>query len=518
MRKTISSIIISIVTFAAIAGLSLLAGSSSAFATQNAEGATLDVYVDETFCKSYDMDALETLWVSEGSEEYTYSGYNTYPTAKLVKNACGPSVYLILKDALGEEAFNSISDNQMIEFVARDGAREGLTKEQLLEDRFYYPDFEQELYKRGKPVRAEDKNRKVPVPAIISLYEDGESYDPNMNTNIGRLLFGQTTPREQNHGAFINKMTPVEKNKKTSIIVHSESGGQWNAIQSLTGAEGNTVVYGSEFGFDRDVNINNHGFAAGRYWIYYTTDGTEPTCDSEMYNYNNFSFDRPEEKINRPVITVYGPAAIKTMVGGYGKQDSDISTFNVNVVPASPTVTAKAASYQSIQLAWTGGTGIKEYRIYRSTNNFSGFQQIKTVTGTAYTDTALSTGTAYYYKVTACANASNGSTVVSNESAVATATPVMSKPVIKALKLKKKTITVKWNKVAGASGYKIYRSLKKNGSYKLIKNIKGGNVLSFKNKKLKKKKKYYYKVRAYRTISGKTVYSSYSAVKYKKVK
>ena len=38
------------------------------------------------------------------------------------------------------------------------------------------------------------------------------------------------------------------------------------------------------------------------------------------------------------------------------------------------------------------------------------------------------------------------------------------------------------------------------------------------NKKLKKGKRYYFKVRAYRTVNGKKVYSSYSAVKSVRVK
>ena len=51
-----------------------------------------------------------------------------------------------------------------------------------------------------------------------------------------------------------------------------------------------------------------------------------------------------------------------------------------------------------------------------------------------------------------------------------------------------------------------------------MKTIKSGKTVKFVNKKLKKGKKYYFKVRAYRTVSGKKVYGSYSAVKAAKAK
>ena len=96
-------------------------------------------------------------------------------------------------------------------------------------------------------------------------------------------------------------------------------------------------------------------------------------------------------------------------------------------------------------------------------------------------------------------------------------TPEVGKPAVK-LKAGKKRITVKWSKAANANGYVIYRSTKKSSGYKLIKTIKNGNTVSFVNKKLSKGRKYYYKVRAFRTVGDKNIYGSYSAVKYKKAK
>ncbi|MGN0527693.1 MAG: hypothetical protein ACI4IE_01065 [Eubacterium sp.] len=64
------------------------------------------------------------------------------------------------------------------------------------------------------------------------------------------------------------------------------------------------------------------------------------------------------------------------------------------------------------------------------------------------------------------------------------------------VKSQKKAVSLSWNKVSGATGYKIYRATSKNGTYKLIKTISSGSTTSYKNTKLTSKKTYYYKITA----------------------
>lgn len=86
------------------------------------------------------------------------------------------------------------------------------------------------------------------------------------------------------------------------------------------------------------------------------------------------------------------------------------------------------------------------------------------------------------------------------------------------VKAAKKSVTLKWKKVSGASGYYVYRSTSKQGKYKKVQTIKKGSSVSWKDKKLKSGKKYYYKVAAYKKVNGIVVTSSYSSVKSVKVK
>ena len=90
---------------------------------------------------------------------------------------------------------------------------------------------------------------------------------------------------------------------------------------------------------------------------------------------------------------------------------------------------------------------------------------------------------------------------------------------IKKLSKGKKKFTVTWAKVSGVKGYQIQYSSDK----KFKKNNKSIIVTKQKTtkatvKKLKSKKKYYVRVRTYKTVNGKKIYSSWSKVKSVKTK
>ena len=85
---------------------------------------------------------------------------------------------------------------------------------------------------------------------------------------------------------------------------------------------------------------------------------------------------------------------------------------------------------------------------------------------------------------------------------------------------KKKTATVTWKKVKDASGYIVEYSTSKKFTKKTTKKatIKKGTTVKTTLKKLTSGKKYYVRVKAYRTYKGKSVYGKLSKVKYVKIK
>ena len=83
---------------------------------------------------------------------------------------------------------------------------------------------------------------------------------------------------------------------------------------------------------------------------------------------------------------------------------------------------------------------------------------------------------------------------------------------------KKRQVKLNWKYIKEAEGYVIQCST--NAKFDSIKTVevKGGDSQAKTIKGLKSGKKYYFRMRAYRTINGKRVYSKYSAKKSLKVR
>ena len=103
-----------------------------------------------------------------------------------------------------------------------------------------------------------------------------------------------------------------------------------------------------------------------------------------------------------------------------------------------------------------------------------------------------------------------------------TAPKIVAKPKsakFKKVKAAKKAVSVEWKKVSGVKGYQVQiatdKKFKKNKKTVTIKKQKTTKTTV---KKLKAKKKYYVRVRTYKIVNGKKVYSSWSKAKSVKTK
>ncbi len=113
----------------------------------------------------------------------------------------------------------------------------------------------------------------------------------------------------------------------------------------------------------------------------------------------------------------------------------------------------------------------------------------------------------------------NGNTQSGNSSGAAVKAIKAKKVVVKKAKAAKKAVVVTWKAVKDVTGYQIQIATDK----KFKKNKKTVTVAKKKAtkktlKKLKAKKKYYVRVRAYKVINGKKTYSSWSKIKSFKTK
>ncbi len=88
----------------------------------------------------------------------------------------------------------------------------------------------------------------------------------------------------------------------------------------------------------------------------------------------------------------------------------------------------------------------------------------------------------------------------------------------KKLKAGKKQFRATWKAVSGVSGYQLQYSLKKNMKSAKKKTVRGKKKNAVTIKKLKSKKTYYVRIRTYKTIKGKKVFSKWSKIKKVKTK
>ena len=126
---------------------------------------------------------------------------------------------------------------------------------------------------------------------------------------------------------------------------------------------------------------------------------------------------------------------------------------------AAPKVSIKNTT-KGIYLSWSKISGATKYKIYRQTSGSSKWTLLDTETGTSFTDKTAKSGKKYYYRVRAAkGDVMGGYNEVSKY--------FLSAPKLSSVKNASSGVEVKWSKVTGAEGYKVYRK-SGSGSYKYI--------------------------------------------------
>ena len=170
---------------------------------------------------------------------------------------------------------------------------------------------------------------------------------------------------------------------------------------------------------------------------------------------------------------------------------------------------AERAGYNSIKVTWYDDYNADYFQIYRSTSKSGSYSKVGTVKKDVekFTDKSLTCGKTYYYRVRGYKTINEGK-AYSKFSSVVSAKPTLKAPSnIDATQLSGSyTYKVTWSKVTGAQYYQLYRSTSANGTYKKVATTSSKTNY----KKITSSSDYYYKVRAYRVVNDKKVYSSFS--------
>ena len=133
-----------------------------------------------------------------------------------------------------------------------------------------------------------------------------------------------------------------------------------------------------------------------------------------------------------------------------------------------------ATTYNSTELGWSYVDGAAKYRVYKYSPSKGKFVKYKDVTGTTVKVTGLKAKKSYTFYVSAL-DRSGKVIVESPELSVTTPAKPSSKlsaPTgLTSTAKSQKTVTLKWNKVSGADGYRIYKYSTAKGKFVKYKDV-----------------------------------------------
>jgi len=181
-------------------------------------------------------------------------------------------------------------------------------------------------------------------------------------------------------------------------------------------------------------------------------------------------------------------------------------------LPDAPQNLSANTGPKGIELRWDASPGATKYEIYRATKPNGKFKKIKEVSDPAFTNTGLTPGMSYYYKVRV--SRVDTAKAPSLYSAVAAALAPPNTPVTPKTISYPYTVTLTWKKAKGASGYDVFYSSSPLGPFEFLGNeIYQDKKNAFIDHRLETLgNTYYYAVRSYYYSSalGQCVYSDFS--------
>lgn len=219
--------------------------------------------------------------------------------------------------------------------------------------------------------------------------------------------------------------------------------------------------------------------------------------------------------VNYVHIAAYASSNGKTYIGNYNtsvKIETTVGAIN-------PRVSAYANNF--VTLTWDKQTAANGYEVFKYDASSKKYVLYKNITN-PNTNTCKVTGLAsnkkYDFKVRAYQIDDSEKTYAPFGAVVSQYTSIAKPKLNSAKSTSKKKIKASWSKVGGASGYQVmwstYKNFSKNYKTKSVK----AKYLSKTVTTAQSKKTYYVRVRAYKTINGKKVYSLWSSTKKVKTK
>lgn len=169
------------------------------------------------------------------------------------------------------------------------------------------------------------------------------------------------------------------------------------------------------------------------------------------------------------------------------KGNSNYVAKKINYI-ATPKLTSIANGTGGLVVKWGAVKGASSYKVYRKASGENSWTLLGTVKTATYTDKTAKSGKVYSYTVKAL----NGN-AISGYDTKGISLERLAMPTLTKISNSSTGITVKWNAVAGATGYKVYRKAAGASGWSNLGSVK---TTSFTDKNAVNGKTYTYTVRA----------------------
>lgn len=194
-----------------------------------------------------------------------------------------------------------------------------------------------------------------------------------------------------------------------------------------------------------------------------------------------------------------------------GGNDGCLTWIPYDITPDAPKLAGISNASSGVTVKWNKVDGADGYRVYRKAEGETKWSSLKTIakgSTVKYTDQSVKSGTKYTYTVRAYKK-TNDVTTWGSYNKTGKTILYISQPSVQVANASS-GITVKWGKVTGAGGYRVYRKAEGETKWTSLKTITSGSTVKYTDKTVKSGTKYTYTVRAYKKENGVATWSSYN--------
>lgn len=356
-----------------------------------------------------------------------------------------------------------------------------------------------------------------------SIYEDTAA-DSHIQAalendiNIGLYIFSQAlTEKEAREEAnfVLNQIDKYDWDVTLPIVIDREKGS-YNRLTAGKLSKTKETAVCQAFA----DTIVEAGYQASVYasysWIksYINTDDLTD-CGIWIARYNNTTTSNTKSGTayaDVPYDYDFWQYSSTSRVDGYsGNLDTNFWYKDTSIKTTGVKASAESAS-GPVKLSWSeAADDVTGYRVYRYDPEQEKYVYLKSTKNRSYTDENVSSGKTYQYKVR-CYWTIGGTNYYGNYSSVVSVTTPPAKVSGVSTAVRSSTyLTLSWDKVSGASGYRIYKYNTSSKSYEKVTTISKGSTVSYKITGLTVATEYQFKVRAYKKTDTGTLWGSSSS-------